>query len=188
MADSSGAIARRYARALVSIGVEGNESELIAADLARFVAVLDQNGGMLRLALGNPGIPIEERRAVLQTVIGRLGLSPRAGNFLRLLLDKGRFGALGAILAQVQEMTDALSGQVRAKVRTATALSPGMEAEVQQALSAATGKTAILETAVDPSLIGGIVAQVGDKVYDASVRARLNSLYTTLAQRSAAEA
>jgi F-type H+-transporting ATPase subunit delta len=85
-------------------------------------------------------------------------------------------------------MTDALSGQVRAKVRTATALSPGMEAEVQQALSAATGKTAILETAVDPSLIGGIVAQVGDKVYDASVRARLNSLYTTLAQRSAAEA
>jgi len=59
MADSSGAIARRYARALVSIGVEGNESELIAADLARFVAVLDQNGGMLRLALGNPGIPIE---------------------------------------------------------------------------------------------------------------------------------
>ena len=186
MADAS--LARRYARALLQLGRSDGAVDLYANDLGRIGVTLDVGGGQLRAALVNPGLSLAERRGVLDAVLGRLGLAPTVQNFLRLLLDKGRFGALGAILAQVQEMTDALSGQVRAKVRTATALSPGMEAEVQQALSAATGKTAILETAVDPSLIGGIVAQVGDKVYDASVRARLNSLYTTLAQRSAAEA
>ncbi len=191
MAD--GSLARRYARALLSLARESADvvaaTDAFAADLDRFAAVLDLSDGTLRAALGNPGISLGERRAVLDAVLPRLGLQPMSNNFLRMVLDKGRFGVLPEIRVQYRAMADEQAGRVRATVTTARALSAELGAQVQASLASATGKTVIVDFVVDPALIGGMVAKVGDTVYDASVRSRLSAVQQSLsASGGAAEA
>ena len=182
MAD--GAVARRYARALVELGREANEIDRLGADLDAFAGVLDTGDGLLRAALENPGISTMERRGVLASVLERLPLHAYTKNFLRLLMDNGRFGALPAIGAAYQTMADELAGRVRASVTSARALDEAGAEQVRNALSAATGKVVAVDFQVDPALIGGIVARVGDVVYDASVRARLSAMQQALADGS----
>jgi F-type H+-transporting ATPase subunit delta len=179
MADAS--LARRYARALLQLGRSDGAVDLYANDLGRIGVTLDVGGGQLRAALVNPGLSLAERRGVLDAVLGRLGLAPTVQNFLRLLLDKNRFFALADIERAYLAMADELAGRVRARVRTARALDAAGQADVQRALSSATGKHVLVQFSVDSSLIGGMVAQVGDKVYDASVATRLAHLQHTLA-------
>ena len=178
MADSK--IARRYARALVEIGREHGIVDAIAAQLGDFEGSLGAGGGLLRAVLENPGISPTERRAVLDAVLARAGYHGMVENFLRLLLAKGRIVALPEIRAAYLSLSDDLAGRVRAQVTTARAL-PAAEAEqVVAALSATLGKPVVVRWAVDPSLIGGLRAQVGDTVYDATVRARLDTLLGSL--------
>ena len=174
MAD--GSLARRYARALILLGQENNALDVIGAGLGTIGGVLDLNGGELRGVLVNPGVPLAERHAVLSEVLRRLGLHAYVNNFLRLLLDKSRFAVLPEITAAFGEMADELAGRVRATVRTARALDAVTAAQVEGALAQATGRTVVVRYVVEPGLIGGMVAQVGDKVYDSSVRGRLEQL------------
>ncbi len=178
MAD--GSLARRYARALILLGQENNALDVIGAGLGTIGGVLDLNGGELRGVLVNPGVPLAERHAVLSEVLRRLGLHAYVNNFLRLLLDKSRFAVLPEITAAFGEMADELAGRVRATVRTARALDAVTAAKVEGALAQATGRTVVVRYVVEPGLIGGMVAQVGDKVYDSSVRGRLEQLQLAL--------
>jgi F-type H+-transporting ATPase subunit delta len=178
MAD--GSLARRYARALILLGQENNALDVIGAGLGVIGGVLDLNGGQLRGVLVNPGVPLAERHAVLSEVLRRLGLHAYVNNFLRLLLDKSRFAVLPEITLAFGEMADELAGRVRATVRTARALDAVTSAQVEGALAQATGRTVVVRYVVEPGLIGGMVAQVGDKVYDSSVRGRLEQLQLAL--------
>lgn len=178
MAD--GSLARRYARALILLGQENHALDVIGAGLATIGGVLDLNGGQLRGVLVNPGVPLAERHAVLSEVLRRLGLHAYVNNFLRLLLDKSRFAVLPEITLAFGEMADELAGRVRATVRTARALDAVTSAQVEGALAQATGRTVVVRYEVEPGLIGGMVAQVGDKVYDSSVRGRLEQLQLAL--------
>lgn len=173
---AEGSLSRRYAKALIELGVEGSCVERIADDLHTFRAVLDTGDGALRKAMENPGISVTERRAVLDQVLGRLDLHPLVANFVSLLLDKHRFTELDSMKRAYDAMADERAGRVRATVTTAHDLSSGMAAEVQQALASATGKDVVVSYDVDPTLIGGVVAKIGDLVIDASVRARLEQL------------
>jgi F-type H+-transporting ATPase subunit delta len=176
----SGSLARRYARALVSLGQDDGNVERLVADLDTFDAVLDLSDGELRKVLCNPGLTSVERKSIIEEVLERLALSTHTANFLRLLVDKNRLAAFDAIRTATHDMADELAGRVRATVTTATPLDKSMAATVQSALEETTGKTVIIAFAVDSSLIGGMVAQVGDISYDASIRARLESLQQAL--------
>ena len=178
MAD--GSLARRYARALILLGQENNALDAVGAGLGTIGAVLDLSDGQLRGVLVNPGVPLAERHAVLGEVLRRLGLHAYVNNFLRLLLDKSRFAVLPEITLAFGEMADELAGRVRATVRTARALDAVTSAQVEGALAQATGRTVVVRYVVEPGLIGGMVAQVGDKVYDSSVRGRLEQLQLAL--------
>ena len=177
---ASGSIARRYARALIALGQESGNTDKYASDLDAFVTALDVGEGQLRSALTNPGLSTVERKAVLDQVLEKAGLAKDAANFLRLLVDKNRVNEFDGILKFYGEMADELAGRARAVVTTAAALDAGMQKTVQGALEASTGKTVEIDFQVDPSLIGGMVAQVGDISYDASVRARLEDIQTAL--------
>ena len=180
-----GSIARRYAKALLDIGREANTIDALGADVARF----HQNAkGTLLETLANPVYTGVERRAVLDAVLAKLALAPMANNFLRLLLDKERMGALGDIVRAYGELADVAAGRVRAVVTTATAMTPTLQADVTSALAQATGKTVIVETVVDPSLLGGMTARVGSRLIDASLKSRLERLQLTLLTPSAAQA
>jgi F-type H+-transporting ATPase subunit delta len=184
MAD--GSLARRYARALTELGEGQGGRDRLVTDLNNFSELLDSGDGSLRAALNNPGIPLDQRRGVLDAVLARVELHTYVKNFVRLLLDKNRFTELPGILDAAVQMADEQSGRVRAVVTTARALDQDNMRTIQQALSQASGKHVIARFQTNPRLIGGMVAKVGDTVYDASVRTRLMDIHQALTLSSGA--
>jgi F-type H+-transporting ATPase subunit delta len=180
MAD--GSLARRYARAITELGDDQPARDKLVTDLSTFSDVLDTGDGSLRSALTNPGIPVDQRRNVLDAVLEHVDVHTYVKNFVRLLLDKNRFTVLPGILAAAIEMADEQSGRVRAVVTTARDLDQASMKAIQQSLSKASGKHVIAQLNTDPQLIGGMTAKVGDTVYDASVRTRLMDIHQTLTQ------
>lgn len=178
MAD--GSLSRRYARALVSLGGSQAGVDKLVHDASELGKVLDTGNGELRAVLGNPGITVAERKGVLDAVLQRLDLHEYVANFARLLLDKGRFIHLDDITREAMALADEQAGRVRATVTTARSLDEATMRTIQQALSGACGKKVIARFRTNPRLIGGMVAQLGDTVYDASVRSRLMDIHQTL--------
>jgi len=185
---ASGSIARRYARAFIAIGQEGSKTDTLAGDLVTFAGVLDTGDRQLRTALTNPGLTKVERKAVLDQVLSKIQLDADSANFLRLLVDKSRLSEFDGIQRAFNEMADELAGRARAVVTTAAELTADMRKTVKTALESSTGKTVEIDFQVDPTLIGGMVAQVGDISYDASVRARLEDLQSSLIRNPGAVA
>lgn len=178
-----GSIARRYAKALLALGRDDGLVDRLGDDLARFERALAGDVGDV---MSNPVFTQAERRGVLDKVLPGLALHPTTMNFLRLLLDKNRFAALSDIVREYRALADDEAGRVRALVTTATELSPALREQVTQALIGATGRKVVLETKVDPALLGGMVARVGSRVYDASLRTRLERLEIELVHPSQA--
>lgn len=176
-----GSVPRRYARALFELGLEAGVPDRLGEDLARFVALATAGDGALGRVMSNPVYSGSERRAVLEAVLPRLGLHPVSASFLRLVLEKNRMAVTAEILREYEAIADRHAGRVRAVLTTAFELSPVLRAEVSRALEKATGKTVVVDTTVDRSLLGGMVARVGSTLYDASLRTRLERLQLSLA-------
>jgi F-type H+-transporting ATPase subunit delta len=175
MAAMGGSVARRYAKALFSLGVDAGSYDRFGQELEDLVRVYEISAD-LRLALENPVIKPAEKQAILRAVLPRVAPSPLVQRFALLLLERGRFTILRAIARAYRELADARAGQVRAKVTAAEALGPADLDRVRRALEKRTGRKVIIESSVDPQLIGGIVARVGDLVLDGSVRTQLDEM------------
>jgi F-type H+-transporting ATPase subunit delta len=174
-----GSIARRYAKALLSLGLEDQSQEAMARQLDELAKPLGQSAE-LREALGNPIFPLSERKATMEALCARLGLTHLVHNFVMLLLERGRILSLPDIARELGVMVDAHAGRVRARVTSAAVLGPDLEARLRVALEKRHGKKVILEKLVDPTLIGGLVTEVGDITYDGSVRYQMEALKATL--------
>ncbi len=174
------AAARPYAQAMIEIAAEAGILERVEQDLERFSQLWDEHEGLLAKALGSPVFTTEERRAVLQAVLPKLELHGMSANLIHLANDKGRLLMMREIAEAYRELADERAGRLRVLVQTAEPLSADLEAEVVKALSERTGKTIVLRTEVDESLIGGMVARVGGKVYDSSIRNRLSQMKDAL--------
>lgn len=178
---SEGSVARRYAHSLVDLAFDDNSVERVAADMAHVRQVLYADDARLQHVMANPGFTLVERRQVLERVFPRGGeLHPLVRNLLFLLLEKHRFGILPEILRAFEESMDEHVGRLRATVSGAQPIPPSLCAQVSEALSKATGRTVELEQRMDPSLIAGLVLQVKDTVYDASLKSRLESMRAQL--------
>jgi F-type H+-transporting ATPase subunit delta len=175
MAAMGGSVSRRYARALFSIGVDRGSFEQLGQELDA-VAALWTSSPELRQALENPVFKASEKRAVLQSLLPRVAPTPDVQTFVLLLLERRRLTAVPHIARAYREMADVHTGRVRAHVTSAQPLVAGELERVRQSLARRTGKQVILEASVDPALIGGLVARVGDLVLDGSVRTQLGSL------------
>lgn len=178
MPDTS--VARRYAQALIEIAAEAEATDAVRSDLERFEVLLDQAEALLRRTLCSPVFTTEERSAVLDVVLPRLGVHKLTSNVLHLVNDKGRMLAVSEIIDEFHALADERAGRVRVTVHTAEPLTSQIEAEVRAALEAATGHTVVLQTLVDPELLGGMIARVGGKVYDSSLRTRLENIKQAL--------
>jgi F-type H+-transporting ATPase subunit delta len=175
-------IARRYAKALLSIGREDGQAETYKEELGGLVQLLEDQKE-LEMAICNPLYDPEDRKNVLEAVVERAGVSKVMASFLSLLFDKGRIQYLKDIYIFYEKLTDELANIVRADLVSAVELSEDIIAKIQSALSEQSGKTVKMETRVDPALIGGLVTKIGDTVLDGSVRTQLLSLKESL-QRS----
>lgn len=170
------AVARQYAKALIELASSPEEVERFVQDLRKAVTLVQAHDGMLLAALSHPSIDHTERRAVLDAVLPRVSPHPTVASFLRVVLEKRRMGLLGAMLEAFVAMADKVAGRVRAELVTARAASPELLAEVARALHASLGLEVVVTERVDTRLVGGLVVRVGDVVYDASVRTRLETL------------
>jgi F-type H+-transporting ATPase subunit delta len=171
----SGSLARRYAKALLSLALEEQSHEATARQLDELARVF-ASSAELQQALTDPVFPLAERRAVLEALCARAGASRVVRNFVMLLLDRGRIGALPDIGREFGAMVDAHAGRVRARVTSARPLAPEQEARLRALLEQRMGKKVILEKHEDPSLLGGVVAEVGDLLLDGSLKYHMENL------------
>ncbi len=172
-------VARRYAKALIDLGVETNTLDAIVRDIANVAEAVEQSAE-LRDVRDNPQVPAAARKAVFAEIAQRLGAGPMSKNAVLLLTDNGRLRALPAIARALREEADRRAGVVRAHVSSAAPLSDAYVTRLTQALEARFQKKVVVQRTVDPSLIAGVVTRVGDTIIDGSVRARLNELKTEL--------
>lgn len=175
-------IARRYAKALMTIGKEDGQAETYKEELGGVVKLLEENKE-LEQTISNPLYDAESRKKVLEVVVERLGLSRVMTSFLLLCFDKGRIQYLNDIYTFYEKLTDELANIVRADLVSAVELPEESIARIRDALSEKTGKEVRMDVSVDPALIGGAVTRIGDLVLDGSVRTQLMSLQESL-QRS----
>lgn len=171
-----------YAAGILEIArAEGNlervEAELF--ELGRHV----ETSGELRAALTDPLLPVERKRAVISDLLGGRFTSLTVG-LAEFLLGQNLASDLGSIATSLAEQAAASRSRQVAEVRSAVPLDEPTLARLTAALSRATGTTLEVKTIVDPSVVGGIVARVGDTVIDGSVAAKLTSLRQTLQSSS----
>lgn len=177
---SESIVARRYAKALIALGQEESTTDSLVTELEGALATLMSGEGELFAALSHPTLMPSERQGLLDTLMPKLEVSKHLKSFLSILIEKRRFSALPTITAEARRMADHIAGRAVASVTTARKLTPALEAEIKATLEMVTGKTITINTSVDDSLIGGMVAQVGGRVYDASIRTRLADIRNSL--------
>jgi F-type H+-transporting ATPase subunit delta len=175
---TSGSIPRRYARALLAIGVDTRLYEKLGAELDSFAVLLRQKD--LLQALTNPSIAHSRRKAVVEELIARQMPTAVVRSFLLLLVDRNRIELLPHIAREYQGLADAHAGRVRAEVASAEPLAGESLSRLKRALEQKTGKQVVLEQRTDPELIAGMVTRVGSIIYDGSIRTRLEQLRRTL--------
>ena len=121
-------------------------------------------------------MPASRKRAVVGRIADMLKLSPIARNFLFVLIDHRRIALLGAILHSFELIVDERLGFARAEVSSPRELTEAQRGAINAQLERLTGKRIRMRFAVDPALIGGVVARIGSTVYDGSVRGQLQTL------------
>jgi F-type H+-transporting ATPase subunit delta len=181
------AVARRYARALAELSEELDVASPVAADMERLGVLIADPGSDLVATLSNPVFTIAERQVALAAVLDMLELHDLLCSFLKLLLSKNRFAWLPQVVQAFQERADQQAGRVRATVTTARALSPQLVQEIQASLAKATGREVVITSVEDPSLLAGLVVELGGTVYDASLRSRLDELEQALTSSHSSE-
>lgn len=170
-----GSLSRRYAKALMAIGIEARSYEGLGREVERLARAYGEHAE-LREALLNPIFPLAQRKKLLEEVCRRLAVSRTVLHLALMLLERGRIGFLPDIARKLRELVDAEAGRVRARITTVRPLDIGTEVRIKTALEKLTGRTVVLDKREDPSILGGIVTQVGDVVYDGSVVTRLANL------------
>lgn len=177
----AGSIARRYAKALLSIGIDKKMQDRFGTDIEQFSSTL-ASSKELRDVLHNPTQPLSRRKAIVDQIVKRLRPHPTVQAFLLLLMDRNRIDAMPSIAREYQGLLDQFAGRVRARVTSAQKLDPATEQRLKKALEQRTGKQVILELKTDPELIGGLVTQIGSILYDGSIRTSLEQMRQSLLQ------
>jgi F-type H+-transporting ATPase subunit delta len=167
-----------YAEALFGVArAEGTLGE-VEDELFRFSQTL-QGNDELRNALTDAGIPAARRQQIVEDLLGGKA-SPTTVALVSMVVGTGRARELPNIIKRLVEMSAAEANKEVAEVRSAVPLTDDQRDRLAKALEDATGKQVEVKVVVDPSVLGGIVAQVGDTVIDGSVRRRLDQLKNAL--------
>ena len=171
-------LAKRYARAAIEAARDKGGHQAIGA-MSRSVQEFTLSyltATELRELLNNPRLS-QDRTQVLNHVFEKLGLEEQAASLMRLLSESERIGLLPEIARQIEVLADIDAGRMRAEVRSATSLSEEQVQRIEKALSQRYHAQVLVSVEVDTGLLGGLVCQIGDDVWDSSVKRQLDSLH-----------
>ena len=167
-------VAARYAKALIDLSVEQKNLDVILGDMKDFVSTLKHNHQIVTM-LKSPVVKGDNKMAVLNKIFGKTYHKNTMG-FFGIIIRKNRASFLLPIAEVFVEQYNELNNIMLASVKTAQPIDQKLTDEIKQFISSYTGKTIELKSTVDPELIGGMVIQMGDKLFDASIQGKLNKL------------
>jgi len=169
--------AKRFAQAVFKIALERKELDRWQSDLIK-IASLGKDATLVSL-LQDPRLHFDTKAKLLSQQLG--DINPLALNLVYLLVTRGRLNMVGDIADEFQRLLDSYRGIEQAEVITAIPLDDEDKQRLAEHLGAIVGKKVVLKPEVEPKLIGGIVARVGDKLLDGSTRSKLAALREELA-------
>ena len=169
--------ARRYAEAAFEIAMRDGTLERWRADLDRAADIIGNERALAVVA--NPAIPVEKRASVLRDLLeGRV--SEQALNLEDLMVHRDCIEDLPRVAAEFRRLDDERQGITHATATSAIELTPDEVQALTTRLERSTGGRIALDVEVDPSVLGGIIVRVGDRLIDGSVRGRLERLRNRL--------
>ena len=160
-----------YAEALFTVARAEQALPAVEDELYAFAKALEQNTP-LRDALTDAALPAENKKGVIGDILGERA-NPLTVSLLGFVVDVGRAREIPKIVQRLAEVAAGERDQALAEVRSAVELSAPQRKRIAEALSKATGRTVDVKVVVDPSVVGGVVARVGDEIFDGSVATRL---------------
>ena len=175
-------LARRYAKAIFAVGQDQATYEQYN-EVLQGLAELFVSHPEVADAVTNPLYPMDVKEKVMQGIVASMGVDKVVGNFLNLLVQKKRAGLLPEIAEAYQAMVDGAKNICHGNVVSAVEMNDELKAHVQKVLEKLTGKKVKLSTSVDSTIIGGIIAKVGDLVLDGSIRTQLAGLKESIKGR-----
>ncbi len=172
-----GAIARRYAGAIFDIGMKQNTLDRTLEDVQEIAKLFSIR--KLAYLLREPNIPAERKEKAIRQGLASKVL-PTSLNLALLVVQRELVDLMPNIARELNQLVLDHKNEAKAEVTTATQLDETTQSQVQRALERMTGKKIMLETRVQPNILGGVVARVGDQVIDGSVERRLKLLQQQL--------
>ncbi|MCK8465427.1 F0F1 ATP synthase subunit delta [Aliiroseovarius sp. S1339] len=172
-------IAQRYATAVFDLAKEGKNLKAVEADVAALDAALADSED-LRNLISSPIYSREEQGNSIAAIAKKMTLSPMIANTLGLMAQKRRLFVLPQLLVALRALIAEDKGEVTAKVTAAKSMTKAQQDKLAKALKATIGKDVNINLAVDETLIGGLVVQVGSRMIDTSIRAKLNALQNSM--------
>jgi F-type H+-transporting ATPase subunit delta len=177
-----GAIARRYAAAMFEIGLKQNKLDQTLDDVREIAQVFANR--KLAYLLREPKVPLQRKEAALRQALASKVL-PSSLNLALLVVQRDLVELMANIAKELEQLVLNYKNQAIAEVTTAKKIDDGQMALIKQALERRTNKTIILQTRIQPDILGGVIARVGDQLIDGSVRYRLSSLRQQLLNSAA---
>jgi len=176
-------VAKRYAKALFAAAQEKSAIQQVEEDLRTVVQTIDHHADLKKMLL-HPNIDSSVKKNLLKGIFeGKV--SEIVYNLIQLLVERRRESILPSLLQQYVSIADEALGQASATVFTPVALSEAEMKEIARTFGEKVGKTVRLEAVIDPSLLGGLKVQIGDRLYDGSIAGKLARLQKTLLQSQA---
>ncbi len=175
----AGEIARRYARAIFGLAEDAQAHARLLEEVQSLSSEIAGSADLTRVLL-TPIHPRGERKALIHDLAERLGLSVEVRASAEILVDENRLQLLPALVSALQELVDLEAGRVGARVVSAHPLDAAAQQQIRAALSRRVNQDVAVEFAVDPELIGGVIARIGDLLLDGSIRTQLQQLGETL--------
>ena len=169
-------VASIYARAFADVVMAQRLDPARTLEEAETMAALVRGNKVLREVWLAPSIPSEEKRAVLDQIVGRVGISRVVRNFVAVLIDKRRTGFLDDIVRQFRQEMNQRLGFADAEITTARSLSEEERRRMEQDLSRVSGKRIRAHYEENRALLGGAIARIGSTVYDGSVKGQLERI------------
>jgi len=172
-------VAKRYAKALLSLGQEDGNFQEYGKNLVDFSGFFDANKE-LRGILTSPAFVVSDRKRILNDILAKSEYSETVKNFLNLLLDKNRIDAIREVSSYYENLMDEVSHIARVDVITPKPLREDAARILEKVLEEMTSKKIRMEMKEDKSLVGGLVVKIGDLVFDGSIKAQIEGLKESL--------
>jgi len=165
--------------AVINTGLERNNLETIISDLKAFYDLVSAREE-LKNVLGTTAFEIEERTEIIADICNSVGVLNETKNFLVLASELDKFGILLNKKDVVIRKLEQAAGKLKAEITSAKTLSENDMSRIKESLNRATGKQVEISVSVDPSILGGLITKIGDKVFDNSIKTKLEKIQGVL--------